>query len=668
MISTRKTDSGAAFSGVLLFSFLLILATPSAALWGQTTAKYVPSNAFFVLTTHLQNLDKKVDFAALQQLDVYHEMVKKFRSTGGDENEEAYFEDMMRSPSKLGYDVLEPARLFVNKEETGTFLTFVSKMGNRLTYENRLQQLNGKDYLLNLQQKDGYTLWLKEKEVYAWNDEVIVNISHLNLPGAAPEGYEEEPQVEWEEADTIYEEDIEEAQLEGDWEEVDTIYEEDIVQEEPVEIEESEPAIYGEEEWPVEEDATGSGIQENKEALEKWAAKIMTRSFLQPISANAAFQAAAPQSFDFHIWMDYGTLMDYFNHQQSTGMAAINNELQKAMAMMQGFMEIFYADTYFSMGLNFENGKMAVQSKMFFNEEMKPFYKGVYDVKFNRKFLRYVKGDDKLFGYYYINFNLKNAIHEGKDLVYKLLDATPAYGNLASDALKILGIFIDEDAIANLLKGDLLLAVPGMQTTLVNTKIYDMDEEFNTVEKDTVMLKTMPIVTALLSYGSEKDVMKFVNLGVHAEVLKPQGRYYSMTIPTTGIEMYLALHNGTLILTNDRELVQNRLDSGYPRSQRLSKKHRKMLCDNAYAMYWDIPNTLHEVASGEGGAASGIEPYVNMATQEFESIDITASRKVGNSIKGTMNFNFANKNSNSLQVLFHFLNDLFLDLQGGAKM
>ncbi|TAK40480.1 MAG: DUF4836 family protein [Saprospiraceae bacterium] len=680
MISTKKTGSGTAFSGVLLFSFLLLLATPSATLWGQTTAKYVPSNAFFVLTTHLQNLDKKVDFAALQQLDVYHEMVKKYRSTGSNENEEAYFEDMLRTPSQLGFDVLEPSNFFACKEGIGTFLTFVGKMGNRLTYENRLQQLKGEDYLLNLQQKDGYNLWTNGKEAYAWNDEVIVNIWYVKLPGATDSfitnddgGYEAPPEYEWEEIDTVYEEDTGEVQPEYGWEEADTVYQEDteVVQPEygweeadtvyeedtgEVQPEESDPALDGEQEW------------QQTIAVEEWAAKIMTRSFLQPISANAAFQAAAPLSFDFHAWMDYGTLMDYFNPQQSMGMAAMNSEQQKIMAMMQGFMEIFYADTYLSMGLNFENGKMAVQSEMFFNEEMKPFYKGVYDVKFNRKFLRYVKGDDKLFGYYYMNFNLKNAIHEGKDLVYKLLDATPAYGNLASDALKILGIFIDEDAIANLLKGDLLLAVPGMQTTLVNTKIYDMDEEFNTVEKDTVMLKTIPIVTALLSYGSEKDMMKFVNLGVHSKVLKPQGRYYTMTIPNAGIEMYLALHNGILLLTNDRELVQNRLDSGYPRSQRLSKKHRKTLCDNASAIYWDIPNTLHEVASGEGAAASGIEPYVNMVTQEFESISITASRKVGSSIKGTMNFNFANKDSNSLQVLFHFLNDLFLDMQGGAKM
>jgi Domain of unknown function (DUF4836) len=655
MIFTRKATNGAVFSGLKLLLQLLVLAAPQA-LWAQTTAKYVPSNAFFVLTTNLQNLDKKVDFADLQNLDIFREMVKKYRSIGGDENEKAYFEEMMRTPSKLGFDVLDPARFFIKKEGAGILLTFVGKMGGRTVYERSLQQLKGEDYPLHLQQKDGYALWVNGKEAYAWNDEVIVNIWHVNLPGAALEsygmeedfGYEEDTEYEWEEEESIFEE-------------------EEIVEEEPVEMEESEPAMNDEEEWQAIEDENISHLQEQTEALEKWATKVMTRSFLQPISANEAFQAAAPQSYDFHVWMDYSVLMDYFNPQRSMGMMGMDSEFQKAMSMMQDFMEIFYAGTYFSMGLNFENGRIAVSSEMFFNEEMKPFYQGVYDVKLNRKFLRYVKGGDELFGYFYVNYNLKKAIGEGKSLVYKLLDATPAYGDLASDALKILGIFIDEDAIANLFKGDLLLAVSGMQTTLVTTRTYDMDEEFNLVEKDTAMLKTMPIVTALLSYGSERDVMKFVNLGVHSEVLKQQGRYFTMAVPEVGVEMFLALRNGTLILTNDRELVQNRLDSGYPRSQRLSKKHRKMLCENASAIYWDIPNTLHEVAGGETGAALGVEPYVNMVTQEFESIGITASRKVGNSIKGNMNFNFANKNSNSLQVLFHFLNDLFLDMQGGSK-
>ena len=60
------------------------------------------------------------------------------------------------------------------------------------------------------------------------------------------------------------------------------------------------------------------------------------------------------------------------------------------------------------MGLNFKDGKMAISSEMFVNNEIKPFYQGVFDAKFNKKFLRYINGGDQLFGYFYMNYNIKN--------------------------------------------------------------------------------------------------------------------------------------------------------------------------------------------------------------------------------------------------------------------
>ncbi|MFQ5448442.1 MAG: DUF4836 family protein, partial [Saprospiraceae bacterium] len=393
MIFSGETTVCAKFGG-WLFVFLFVSA--GLVLQGQTTAKYVPSDAFFVLTTNLQNLDKKMNLDDLQQLDIYRELVKNYSKRGRNESERAYFGEMLRTPSALGFDVLETSSFFVCREGAATFLTFASKMGDRTIYESHLQQLKGEDYTSNLQQKDGYALWMNGEETYAWNDEIIINIWQIDLPGT--NGYE----------DTGYEE------FGGEWEEEDSIFEDETEEEE---TEFSEPSMEEDTEWQAIEDEYNSQLQEKKEAAEKWAAKIIHRSFLQPLSATANFQAAAPQSFDFHLWMDYSYLLEYFNPQRSMGMMSMDNEFQKAMAMMQSFMEIFYAGTYLSMGMNFENGRIAIQSEMFFNEEMRSLYQGIYDVKLNKNFLRYVKGDGQLFGYFYMNYNLKKAIDEGKNLV-----------------------------------------------------------------------------------------------------------------------------------------------------------------------------------------------------------------------------------------------------------
>jgi hypothetical protein len=311
---------------------------------------------------------------------------------------------------------------------------------------------------------------------------------------------------------------------------------------------------------------------------------------------------------------------------------------------------------------------MAMSNQVFFNEEMQRFYQQVFKVKFNKKFLRYVKGGDQLFGYFYMNYNVKNTIEEGKSLMYKILDATPQYGDMAKDAMQILGIFIDEDAIGNLVKGDLMFSVSGLQSLEMKQKIYDYDSDFNFIEKDTVMLKTVPVFTTLASYGNEKDIMKFVNLGVHSGALKKEGQYYRASIPDTGMDLFLALQNGVMILTNNQYLVTQNLDKGLDKKLRLPKKHKKMLCENASALYWDIPNTIRAAAGDQADTNVGAMGYLNMLGKQFESLEMAYSKKVGNSMKGRIDFNFVKKDANALQLFFNFINDIFLETEGGAKI
>ena len=229
---------------------------------------------------------------------------------------------------------------------------------------------------------------------------------------------------------------------------------------------------------------------------------------------------------DVHFWMDYGFITE--SMKQYSGGIAPTNEYSQMMSAMSGMTDILYSDTYLSMGLNFEDGRMAMRSQLFFNEDMKQFYRRSLDTKFNKKFLRYVKGGDEMFGYFYLNYNIKNTIEETKSLLYKLFDATPQYGQAAADAMKIIGIFIDEEAVGNLLKGDLMVSVSGMQTVEVATKTYEYDADYNYVEKDTVMMQTMPVFTALASYGNGKDIQKFIDLGLHSNVLVQEGQILSV--------------------------------------------------------------------------------------------------------------------------------------------
>jgi hypothetical protein len=518
-------------------------------------------------------------------------------------------------------------------------------MSNRSKYEQGLQKLKADAYLANLEMKEGFQLW-HGKETYAWNDEVIVNVFAVPLPKA-------------------YGDDWGSTDLPQDWE---GYGEEDVAIEEPYfdenlqeeNLEPGEPMPQDLEVWDTQPYLEEQGPDLKDTSSARWAELVMNRKFLQPISRNERYMEATAQASDVHFWMDYDLIFSEAMKGAGQYRTGMGPDVDSYMKAMMAFFEIFYADTYFSLGLNFENGKMAMSNQLFFNDDMQRFYQQVFKVKFNKKFLRYVKGGDQLFGYLYMNYNVENTIQEGKSLMYKVLDATPQYGDLARDAMQILGIFIDEDAIGKLMKGDLLLSVSGMQSLEMKQKIYDYDADFNLIEKDTVMLKTIPVFTALASYGNEKDIMKFVNLGMHAGALKKEGRYYRATLPEMGgMDLFLALQNGVL--------VQN-LEKGLDKKLRLSKKHRKLLCKNATAFYWDIPNTIRAAAGDQADTNVGEMAYLNMMGKQFESLEMAYSKKIGNSLKGHIDFNFVKKDANALQLFFNFINDLFLEMEGGAKI
>lgn len=628
----------------------------------QNLVQYVPSDAMVVMSVNLDQLNKKVSLDKLKQFDFYQGMLKELRTDGETEAEKAYVKKFLESPSDIGFNMLQPFHFFMQMEGDFTYYAVVMKMGDQSKYEAGLKEFKLDQFAPNLVDNGNYKFWSHADEAFAWNDEVILNIwadKTFNYDDWSSVGEEE---YNWEEP-------------QNDEEEI--VFEDsDIMEMEPIE-EEMETPEEQVEELVFEDVPLESGDpyfensyidEEKKQAVEAFAKKIMNKEFPNNLSANSKYRIAVADAVsDVHMWMDYSYFLEAMKGG-SNSFGMMGSEAAMMMQSMTSVMDVFYSGAFMSMGLNFQNGKMAISSDMFFNEDMMRFYKGALDGKFNKKFLRYVEGGDQLFGYYYFNLNVKKSIDEGKALMHKAMLATPQYGQMADDAMKILGIFIDEDAIANLMKGDLLLSVSGMKMMEFTQTTYDFDDDFNVIPKDTTVVKKMPVITMLASYGSQEDIMKFIDLGVHSEVIKREKNYFKMTVPNMGADVYLALKDGVMIFTNDQNLVTSKLESGYKGKQRLTKKHRKLMCKNSSVFFWDVPNTLYAVGGENPTAGDPATAYLEMLAKQFDNLELSSSKKVDESIKSKMDFNFTNEGTNSLEQFFNFVNDIYIELVGGAKI
>ena len=654
-----------------LFSFCF-----AAICQGQNTLQYVPADAPVVLSLNLGNLGQRVNLNTLKQYDFYKAMIKEMEQSPLEPGEQEYMRKFLDSPADLGFDMLRPFYFFVKEKEDTTFFTMVMEMGNKAKYEAGLMELHPDIYEEHLSEKTGYQIWQNKTETYVWNEDVILNIWSEYTPSFDDYSFEEDDT--WAE-DSIYEdietllppEEIMESEntVDDTEEEIEEI-EFDSVEDMPMGEDDSFEIDtsfneFGDDEW---DDDFGLWGVDTREATARWADELMGKNIGIPISSNANFRNSKAQKADIHLWMDYGYFLDEYKSTAGMGMGAVNEKMAPFIKMAEGFVDKLYSDTYLSWGLSFEQGKMAVHTQQFFNRQLQDFHAGVRDVKFNKKFFRYIEGGEDLFGYAYFNYNIKNTIEEGKPLLHNMLNSSPTYGQAASDAVKIMGIFIDEEAIANLLKGDMMVAFSGMQKVMVTETTYDFDEDFNYVEKDTTMEQTHPKFTALATFGNRKDIMKFIDLGLHSEVLTRDGANYKMKEPTSGLEFHLGLHKNMLMLTNNRELLTSKLEKGISKKKRLSKKHRKLLCENSSMLYWDIPNTKRQTADPNSTDTFSPMYYVDVFGKQFESLSWKSTKKVEGSLNNEFDLNFKNKGTNSLEQFFIFINDIWLEFEGGAKI
>ena len=224
----------------------------------------------------------------------------------------------------------------------------------------------------------------------------------------------------------------------------------------------------------------------------------------------------------------------------------------------------------------------------------------------------------------------------------------------------------------NLLKGDMVMAVTGMREFNVTKTQYD--EDFNRVEVNSK--QKLPEFLAMMSYGSESDIMQFVKMGVDAGMLgKTDGKYnsYKLAIPMSEIPMdvYMAVHDGVLFFTNNDELVTKKLKKGFKRKQRMSKKDQLSLNTAGSMLYWDIPQTLNAAAAfaQEQGMMDGMSnKMLNVSKQSLESMVFRSDKLVTDSMGTKFSLNFSNKRMNALDQMFSYFNEMFLTAMSGSSM
>ncbi len=396
---------------------------------------------------------------------------------------------------------------------------------------------------------------------------------------------------------------------------------------------------------------------------------FFTTSPKAPIIKNKNYAKSILTKNDAHMWVDYGRIMQSYGDIIKSMPGVMPSGWESELMNVSTAMMDLYKDMKVASTINFVDGAMEIDIRSYTNKKMLDYTRKVYDNKLNKKFLKYLDGSN-LLGYFSMAFNVENMFEGMKDLYYPIIESSTNKGQMITSALDVMEIFVDNEAIYNLFKGDMLFAITGLQEYETTYIGYDFDDDFNRIEVEKTKKETLPSFIMMMSYGDEKNINKLLKFGVKSEVferVKPNLLKVVDSLSYAEMPIYLVKQDGILFLTNDTNITMNNLVKGRPIASKVNKEHINLIRKKPMTFYWDIPKTLSNLPIEVDGNSTDSK-MLNMSKNTFESIKLTYGRPTNDYVPANLSFTLGNKKVNALEQFMDYVNDMYISMTNNRSM
>lgn len=636
--------------------FLCFLLFSGLTLGAQDLISHIPSDVTFLFSWNADQVGKKVNTRQLLQQEsvdlIFQDLVKGLDSL----QQEEYY-NLLTNPETYGINSKQSFHLLGRNNGEGSFYALMFPLFNSYLFEDFVaRQAILTEQPGEITEMEGYKLVQMGGYYLGWNETIGVIADgeaaapqyDFTFPQEDPSGYEEYPSYEEVPIEEIA---VEEPPMIEEIVEEEAPVEEEMIIEAPVEEEEMVveapfPMDYQEEEAYTE-----------TEAVTGWVDELLNRYFDQSLSANPDYLAATAKPADAHLWVDYRQFMS----MGQGGLGGLGGQGMAALGGANQLIDQMYQDVFLTMTLNFNQGALELQSQMVGKGKMIEVLKNSYDAKFNKKMWKYIDGRE-LLGYYSVRFDVEDLVEGFKEIFLSAMAEMEMFGQSFSTVTDVLGIIIDEDALYDLFKGDILVAMTGVRQSESPVTSYEYDENFNPSQVEKIVKKQFPEFLVMTSYGNEENMMKLIRLAESFNVMLSMGSYYQIPGAPEGQEFFLALKDGVLLFTNDAALVQEDLGSGVAASARLGKLHRKYLRKNVQSLFWDVQATWNALQQTDAVASGGEMADVMTKMQDkLDSVSMLTSRK---SLRTSLTLDLMDKESNALEQVLFLINQVVLEAAG----
>ena len=643
----------------LLLSLTICCAAYTAQ--AQDLIQNIPANSSAVVTIKGSNVTDLFSVKEFENSKIGKEMLRELtRESDGD----------LTSLTDLGIDFNANAYYFLQAEK-GVFSNyFAIPLRSKSGFDSLIKKNNNSTEKIKT---DGDITYLQDNYdgiTVAWNDSMLVVVISEDTNEDDDYGYynygdavEVEEVVEAA-ADAV-EEAVEVVEVE-EVEETEEIIE--VVEVEEVEIEETviestEDTAYSNEDYYQKREERYKREREEREAkriaktqkikvlnLQKAKAFIHGDHSSNNILRNKSYVASlGKQNFEAHAWAG-----DFMN-------------LYQELVLTRGFTNTFgmynveelYRNSSVSSTLDFTKTSAVLNIDYTMSDAMAKHAKAMYDGKMNKDFFKYFN-EDKMLGYMSVNASTEGLLTEYPKLMKSMFanSSNNEMATLVPLGADVLSIFLDEEAIGELVRGDMLFVVNDIAKKQVTYTTYDYDEDYNRIPIEKTKEEVVPDFIFMATSNGESIFNKLMAIAIKENEMTVDNGIYKFNTPRSVPVNVYAMHNkGVLFFGTSKDQLLAIRNGSFKGG--VSSEHKKNISKNTSAAYVNGKNIISQIPVNE--LPREFKRKINFLTSNTEDLLITTGKLKGNKSSSQVILNTPEEgHKNGLAYFINFI-DAFVD-------
>ncbi len=300
--------------------------------------------------------------------------------------------------------------------------------------------------------------------------------------------------------------------------------------------------------------------------------------------------------------------------------------------------------------LYFEEDKVRMTSEMEVNDKWQKAFKKMYASKLDKSFFKYFNENDVL-SYASFAINTEAVLDEYPRLMSEIYGGMlPEYNEETSVAADLFSLILDEEAVGELITGDMLFVLNDVIEKDITYTTYEYDDDYNETEVKKTKKEASPDFTIMIGSENEKLLFRLIRLGVKHEAFETKKNYYKLNLPSkTPFDLFAVIKDEKIFLTTSEKRLTDII------SNRVAAKggaHKKLIRKNSSVFYMDIDRLISKIPESE--LSKSEKEFADYAKDNLKDAYLTGKMK-GSIIYSEFIIETEKNRKNSLKVLLDFL-------------